>query len=109
MVGLVAVPGVRVRDARHRARVAGQAGDPVGAGIGAEVVIEAAVLLHDDHDVLDLVDAGLGRRRGPSLDAPVARAYSLGVCLARGVPGSVRRRGREALQGADEAAERVLR
>ena len=30
--------------------------DPVGAGIRAEVGVEGAVLLHDDHDVADLVD-----------------------------------------------------
>ncbi len=43
--------------------------DAVGAGKGAEVGIERAVLLHDDHDVLDLVNriAALrphGQRRG---------------------------------------------
>ena len=30
--------------------------DPVGAGVRAEVGVERAVLLHDDHDVADLVD-----------------------------------------------------
>jgi hypothetical protein len=30
--------------------------DPVGAGERAEVGVEGAVLLHDDHDVADLVD-----------------------------------------------------
>jgi hypothetical protein len=30
--------------------------DPVGSRIGPEIGVERAVLLHDDHDVLDLVD-----------------------------------------------------
>jgi len=32
-------------------------GDAVGAGVGPEVAVERAVLLHDHDDVLDLVDA----------------------------------------------------
>jgi len=35
--------------------------DAFGAGIGAEVMIEAAILLHDEDEVLDLLEA---RRRG---------------------------------------------
>src|ERR1019366_9907921 len=30
--------------------------DPVGARVGAEVAVEGPVLLHDHHDVLDLLD-----------------------------------------------------
>ena len=52
---LAAVPA-GIGQARHLARVAGEPGEPVGAGIRAEVGVERAVLLHDDHDVADLVD-----------------------------------------------------
>jgi hypothetical protein len=34
----------------------GEPGDPVGSRIRPEVGIERTVLLHDDHDVTDLVD-----------------------------------------------------
>jgi hypothetical protein len=37
-------------------------GDAVGAGIGAEVAVERAILLHDNDDVLDLVDAARDER-----------------------------------------------
>ena len=33
-------------------------GDAVGPGVGPEVVVEGAVLLHDDDDVLDLPEPG---------------------------------------------------
>ena len=54
MVGLDAFVrrGVGIADGRHPVLH----GDPVGARIGAEVGVERAVLLHDDHDVADLVD-----------------------------------------------------
>jgi hypothetical protein len=38
--------------------------DAVGAAIRPEVTIERAVLLHDDNDVLDLVDTVAGRVLG---------------------------------------------
>ena len=44
-------PGQRIGDAHA-------GGNAVGAGIGPEVGVEGPVLLHDDHDVLDLVDPG---------------------------------------------------
>jgi hypothetical protein len=31
--------------------------EAIGARIGAEVAVERAILLHDDHDMLDLVNA----------------------------------------------------
>jgi hypothetical protein len=37
--------------------------DPVRSGVGAEVVVERSVLLHDDDDVLDLPDRRRQRRR----------------------------------------------
>ena len=46
--------------------------DPFGARIRAEVLIEGAVLLHDHHDVLDLVDALRDRGR-PQLRVPPDR------------------------------------
>ena len=51
---------LRIGGARHGPRVARQTGDSVRAAKGPEVLIEGAVLLHDDHDVLDLVQ--LARR-----------------------------------------------
>src|SRR3989440_7147105 len=58
-------------------------GDAVGAGIGAKVAVEGAVLLHDDNHVLDGVDAA-GRRPagGPS------GSRLVGLCRARAQPGS---------------------
>ena len=54
----------RGRLAGHRPAVLH--GDPVGAGEGAEVGVEGAVLLHDHDHVLDLVDAGhVVQRRRP--------------------------------------------
>ena len=47
--------------------------DPVGAGERAEVGVEGAVLLHDDHDVADLVDPPRERPRAPRVDGPEAR------------------------------------
>ena len=44
--------------------------DPVGAGVRAEVGVERAVLLHDDHDVADLVDPVT---RGRPRFVPMAR------------------------------------
>ena len=64
MEGLDAAAGRGVGEARHRPRVPRQPWDPVRPGIGPEVGVERAVLLHDDHDVADLVDAD-GRRRRP--------------------------------------------
>ncbi len=63
VVGTDAATVVRVRHA-HR-ELASLPGQPIGAGVEAEVVIEAAVLLHDHDHVLDLVDPDLwwSRRR----------------------------------------------
>ncbi len=47
---------LRVGVAGDRTRIARKTGDTVGAGIRPEVGVERAVLLHDHHDVLDLVD-----------------------------------------------------
>ena len=47
----------RIGDAGHRPRVAGEPRDSVGSRIRPEVGVERAVLLHDDHDVADHVDA----------------------------------------------------
>jgi hypothetical protein len=35
--------------------VASEPGDPIRAPEGAEIVVKGTVLLHDHHDVLDLV------------------------------------------------------
>ena len=56
VVGRDAAAVLGVGQAWHAARVPCQARDAVRAGVGPEVVIERAVLLHDDHDVLDLLD-----------------------------------------------------
>ncbi len=58
-----AAAGGGIRHARNRPRVPGQARDPVRARVGAEVGVERAVLLHDDHHVPDLVDPLESRRR----------------------------------------------
>ena len=47
---------LRVGIAGDRPGIAREPRDPVGAGIRPEVGVERAVLLHDDHDVADLVD-----------------------------------------------------
>jgi hypothetical protein len=54
-----AATDLRVGDAHGRAAVSHR--DPIGAGERTEVRIERPVLLHDDDDVLDLVDAGEAR------------------------------------------------
>src|SRR5205807_4828781 len=51
-----AAPAGRVRYADRGHPMAHR--DAVRPGVGAEVAIEGPVLLHDDDDVLDLVDAG---------------------------------------------------
>ncbi len=48
-------------EARQRALVPAQPRDPRGARIDPEVCVKRAVLLHDDHDVFDLVDRGRDR------------------------------------------------
>ena len=63
VVGLLASAG---RDRHAHRRHAVLHGDAVGARVGAEVAVEGAVLLLDDDDVLDLVDAGRDRRSDPS-------------------------------------------
>jgi hypothetical protein len=65
VIGLLAGVAIRIREARHRARIPDEAGDAVGARVRPEVGVERAVLLHDDHDVADLVDpvaGGISRR-----------------------------------------------
>jgi hypothetical protein len=46
----------QVGNAGDAAGVAGEAWDPIGTRIGAEIGVKRAVFLHDDHDVLDLVN-----------------------------------------------------
>ena len=60
VVRLVAAFGARVGCAHGELAVAG--GDAVGTGIGTEERVERPVLLHDDHHVPDLADAGRGFR-----------------------------------------------
>jgi hypothetical protein len=50
-----------------RVRHADAGWDPVGSREGPEVAVERAVLLHDDHDVPDLVDSGGGSDRHPEV------------------------------------------
>ena len=57
-IGALTVVAPGVGDARHCAGMSGEAGDPVGSWIRGEVGVERPVLLHDDHDVPDLVDSG---------------------------------------------------
>src|SRR5207245_551807 len=63
VVGLDALAGLRIGDADGDLplRVPREA---VRAGVGPEVAVERPVLLHDEHDVPDLVDAGRGARGG---------------------------------------------
>jgi hypothetical protein len=56
VIGPLAVVSRRIGDTRQAPGVTGEPGDPVGARVGAEIGVERAVLLHDDHDVADLVD-----------------------------------------------------
>ena len=87
-------PGRRARPGRtHRAcvRVVVEAPHP---RIGAEVVVEGSVLLHEEHDVLDRAQVGAGRlRRAPRNRAMAARAESLHPPAARTAapPGGQRR------------------
>ena len=60
VVRLVAAFGARVGHAHGELAVPG--GDAVGTGIGTEERVERPVLLHDDHHVPDLADAGRGCR-----------------------------------------------
>jgi hypothetical protein len=60
VVRLVAAFAARIGHAHGELAVAG--GDAVGTGIGTEERVERPVLLHDDHDVPDLADAGRGFR-----------------------------------------------
>jgi hypothetical protein len=55
-------------DQRNRGRAVGPQRDAVGSGERAEVLIEGAILLHDDDDVLDLP----GARTGGAFGAGVA-------------------------------------
>ena len=52
----LAAPGVQIRDAWHRPWVTSEPGDPIRSPERPEVRVERPVLLHDDHDVPDLVD-----------------------------------------------------
>src|SRR5215472_14672204 len=56
---------LRVRYA-HGKRAVARAGQPITARVGAEIAVVRTVLLHDDDDVLDLVDVAR-HRRGPRL------------------------------------------
>ncbi len=72
--GVDVVGVVERRDATQRrrgqiVRQADTAGNAVGAGIGPEVTVEAAVLLHDDDDVLDGVRHRGRAGAGPSDEA----------------------------------------
>ena len=60
VVRLIAAFGARVGCAHGELAVAD--GNAVGTGIGAEERVERPVLLHDDHHVPDLADAGRGFR-----------------------------------------------
>ncbi len=62
MVRLDARAGGGIRDTGRELPVLG--GQPVRARVRAEVLVEAAVLLHDHDYVLDLVDPACGRRHG---------------------------------------------
>ena len=59
--GAMAPMSLGIRYARHPPRVVRETPDTVGMGISAEVVVEGAVLLHDDHDMADLVDPPAAR------------------------------------------------
>jgi hypothetical protein len=54
VVRVLAAAGPRIVDADREVPVL--RGDPIGAGEGAEVRVERAVLLHDHHHVPDPVD-----------------------------------------------------
>ena len=79
-------------------RIPRQPRNPVGAGVGAEVRIERAVLLHDDHDVADLVDPDAlgtwrhGRRgRRPVRDRRRRRGVAPGMARAAAAAGGEQR------------------
>ena len=63
--GQVTLGVARVRLAEHRAAVRqpdrGRVGEAAHARHRAEVVVETAVLLHEDHDVLDVAERAAGR------------------------------------------------
>ncbi len=65
---LDALVRLQVWNAGQAAGVAGEAWDPIGTGVGAEIGVERAILLHDDHDVLDLVNRPWD---GPLMRGPV--------------------------------------
>jgi len=71
VVGTLAGVQSRIGDANRRRAVLHR--DPVGAGVRPEVGVERAVLLHDDHDVADLVDPVT---HGSPRLVPVARQLS---------------------------------
>jgi len=71
VVRLVAAFGARVGCAHGELAVPG--GDAVGTRIGTEERVERPVLLHDDHHVADLADAG-GGCRGAGRCACLARS-----------------------------------
>src|SRR5258708_22792037 len=65
-----------VRVLRRRVGRMGQLG-AVGAREGAEVVVEAVVLLNEEHDVLDRA-----RHRGTAASTPGARlGFGFGLCV----------------------------
>jgi hypothetical protein len=58
-------------------------GEAAHAGQRAEVVVERPVLLHQDHYVLDVAQAGGPRgRRGRLVDQPGLRAGQPGHCVS---------------------------
>ena len=83
----------------NRIRHAHSGRNPVSARVRAEVAVERAVLLHDDHDVLDLVDAGergdLDPQRGRGRREVVNRGGNHRAPLL-GAAGGEGMRGREA-------------
>src|SRR5262249_61349803 len=79
VIGLVTAAGTRIRHADRELPVLG--GDAVRPRVRAEERVERPVLLHDDHDVPDLVDAGLGLTAAA---AGAARAGGTGRTGGRG-------------------------
>ena len=82
VVGLAAAVRAGLRHAHGELAVLG--GDPVGPREGAEERVERPVLLHDDHDMLDLVDPVSGAGAWPVEPPRISTAATAASATAPG-------------------------